>query len=110
MATGVASWKLAKGLYIVPILFAYTPLLSGDWGAMVQVFLFAVVGIYALSAALQGCMEHPFGIVPRTIAGLAGIAVIWPSSLIVNLAGVAVVGALLALNVRARNQAVTTTA
>ncbi|MEJ6398960.1 TRAP transporter permease, partial [Yoonia sp. 208BN28-4] len=62
MATGVASWKLAKGLYIVPVLFAYTPFLSGDWPLMLRVFVFAVVGIYALSAALQGCMERPFGL------------------------------------------------
>ncbi|MGD8498269.1 MAG: TRAP transporter fused permease subunit, partial [Chromatiales bacterium] len=32
MATGFTAWKLAKGLYIVPLLFAYTPFLSGDWG------------------------------------------------------------------------------
>ena len=58
MATGVQSWKLAKGLYIVPVLFAYTPILSGDWGAAFTVFVFAVVGIYALAAGMQGCMER----------------------------------------------------
>jgi TRAP-type uncharacterized transport system fused permease subunit len=30
MRTGLASWKVAKGLYAIPLLFAYTPLLSGD--------------------------------------------------------------------------------
>ena len=54
MGTAVASWKLAKGLYIVPVLFAYTPLLSGDWNAMLTVFGFAVVGIYGIAAAFQG--------------------------------------------------------
>ena len=29
MATGFQSWKIAKGLYIVPLMFAYTPLISG---------------------------------------------------------------------------------
>ena len=28
MATGVTSWKVAKGLYLVPLLFAYTPLIG----------------------------------------------------------------------------------
>ena len=31
MATGLCSWKIAKGLYIVPLLFAYTPLIGGSW-------------------------------------------------------------------------------
>ncbi|WP_333713805.1 TRAP transporter permease [Yoonia sp.] len=100
MATGVASWKLAKGLYIVPVLFAYTPFLSGNWPEMITVFAFGVVGVYGLAAALQGCMEKPFGIVPRTIAGVAGLATVWPSGLMVNLAGTAVVIGLLILNIR----------
>lgn len=108
MATGVASWKLAKGLYIVPVLFAYTPLLSGDWPAMLQVFAVAVVGIYALAAALQGCMEAPLNIFYRAVAGAAGIACLWPDSLAINLAGVAGTAALLAWNVRSlRDQTAT---
>ena len=55
MATGIASWKLAKGLYIVPVVMAYTPLLSGDWGAALVVFGFTAVGIYGLA----GFSRHP---------------------------------------------------
>jgi len=29
MRTGFTAWKIAKGLYIVPLLFAYSPLISG---------------------------------------------------------------------------------
>lgn len=100
MATGVASWKLAKGLYIVPVLFAYTPFLSGDWPVMIQVFGFSVVGIYGLSAALQGCMEKPFGMVMRAMCLLAGLACLWPDALLVNISGVAAVFALLVWNVK----------
>lgn len=100
MRTGVASWKLAKGLYIVPVLFAYTPLLSGDPGAALLVFGFAVVGIYALAAGLQGCMERPLNPVLRGVALVAGIACLWPWSILVQLAGVAVVVALFAWNLR----------
>lgn len=102
MATGVASWKLAKGLYIVPVLFAYTPLLSGDWGAMLQVFAFAVVGIYALAAGMQGCMEQHLGIVPRTLCFAAGLACLWPGLILANLIGVACVAVLLAWNLRGK--------
>lgn len=99
MATGVQSWKLAKGLYIVPVLFAYTPLLSGDWPAMLQVTAFAIVGIYGLAAGLQGCMERPLNWPLRIIAMAAGIACMWPFSIFIQLAGVAVVAALLVLTV-----------
>ena len=105
MATGVASWKLAKGLYIVPVLFAYTPLLSGDWVAMLTVFGFAVVGIYALAAGLQGCMEKPFGWIFRALSIAAGLTCLWPATLAINLAGVAAVATLLIVNIRSARPA-----
>jgi len=100
MATGVASWKLAKGLYIVPVLFAYTPFLSGNWPEMIQVFCFAVVGVYAIAAALQGCMEKPFGLVMRGLALAAGFAALWPAMLLLNLLGVAATVGLLVWNIK----------
>ncbi len=101
MATGLQSWKLAKGLYIVPVLFAYTPLLSGDWGAAFVVFFFAIFGIYALAAGMQGCMERPLHPVLRGVALAAGVACLWPFSLLANIAGAAVTVGLLLLNARA---------
>ncbi|WP_342076245.1 TRAP transporter fused permease subunit [Yoonia sp. SS1-5] len=100
MATGFASWKLAKGLYIVPLMMAYTPFLAGDWPVMIGIFLFGVVGIYALAGALQGCMEQPIGIVTRIILGIAGAACIWPTTLLVHAAAVVVIVALLVWNIR----------
>ena len=101
MATGVASWKLAKGLYIVPVLFAYTPFLSGNWGEMFMVFAFAVVGVYAIAAALQGCMEKPFGPIMRAVALIAGFAALWPGMLMLNIAGLAATVGLLIWNIKA---------
>ncbi len=98
MATGFASWKLAKGLYIVPVLFAYTPLLSGNWGEMLPIFLFGLIGIYGLAGALQACMEYPLGWVLRAVLLVAGAAALWPAGLLVNVAGAAAVIAVLALN------------
>jgi TRAP-type uncharacterized transport system fused permease subunit len=96
MATGLVSWKLAKGLYIVPLLFAYTPLLSGDWPAAFTVFAFALVGIYALAAALHGWMEAPLSRPARAVAAAIGIACLWPGALAVNLIGLASLVALFA--------------
>ncbi|MEM1344796.1 MAG: TRAP transporter fused permease subunit [Pseudomonadota bacterium] len=100
MATGLASWKLAKGLYIVPLLFAYTPLLSGDALAALTVFAFALIGIYALAGALQGHMEAPLGPLLRLVAAAAGAACLWPGSLALNAAGALAALALLGLSLR----------
>ena len=35
--TCVEAWKIAKGLYIVPVLFAYTPIIGGDWLTVAQI-------------------------------------------------------------------------
>ncbi|WP_306110772.1 MULTISPECIES: TRAP transporter fused permease subunit [unclassified Roseovarius] len=59
MATGLTSWKIAKGLYIMPLLFAYTPLISGDGAEALRVAVFASFGIYAVTALLQRHAEGP---------------------------------------------------
>ncbi len=105
MATGVASWKLAKGLYIVPLLFAYTPLLSGEWGTALAISAIAFVGIYGLAGALQGCLEYPVGYPVRAVLLAAGVACIWPAGLAIQLGGVAVIVATLAWNVTSGRRA-----
>ncbi len=105
MRTGLQSWKIAKGLYIVPLLFAYTPLVGGDPVAALEVFAFALVGVYGIAAALQGCMEAPLSWPLRAVAFGAGVAAVWPSDLLVDLTGVAVVLALLFWSVRSDRRA-----
>jgi hypothetical protein len=97
---GCGSWKLAKGLYIVPVLFAYTPFLSGDWGAALVIFGFGTIGIYGLSAALCGSMEAPINWFLRAAALAAGLAALWPDALLVNVAGAIVVFLILAWSIR----------
>jgi TRAP-type uncharacterized transport system fused permease subunit len=50
MRTGVESWKLGKGLYIVPILFAFSPLVSGSWPERFEVFFVGMAGIMMFTA------------------------------------------------------------
>ena len=59
MATGFQSWKAAKGLYVVPLLFAYTPLVNGTFIEMCQVGFFALFGIYAINAIIARFSEAP---------------------------------------------------
>ncbi|BEU02604.1 C4-dicarboxylate ABC transporter permease [Agarivorans sp. OAG1] len=74
MATGFTSWKIAKGLYIIPILFAYTPLAQGDWLAAFQVFIFALPGLYAFTLVMQGWQKRQLKHWER--AALAAIALV----------------------------------
>jgi len=54
MRTGVMSWKLGKGLYIMPLLFAYTPLITGTWAERFEIFAFSIVGLAAFAIAVEG--------------------------------------------------------
>jgi TRAP transporter 4TM/12TM fusion protein len=100
MATGLAAWRIAKGLYIVPLLFAYTNFLGGPWGEVLMIFGFALAGIYALVGAMQGCMEAPLRFYERLIGAVAGVLLLWPTSHAWNALGLAVLAAVFALSLR----------
>jgi TRAP transporter 4TM/12TM fusion protein len=78
MRTGFTAWKLAKGLYIVPLLFAYSPLITGDFLEMLRVFCFALFGIYAIIAGLEGYLEHKLHPVVRLLMFPIGALMLWP--------------------------------
>ncbi len=101
MATGFQSWKIAKGLYIVPLMFAYTPLISGEWYEVMQIGFFGLFGIYATNALIQFYSEGPLNLftVPMLIVGAAGAY--WPLNLPANIGGAVLVLAVIFLSTRA---------
>ncbi|NRA22455.1 MAG: TRAP transporter fused permease subunit [Oceanospirillaceae bacterium] len=91
MATGFMAWKIAKGLYIVPLLFAYTGFIGGSLTEVLSVFFFSVFGIYALVGFVEGYLEAPINIGLRLLSGLSGLAMMWPhQQLLISLAGLLV--------------------
>jgi TRAP-type uncharacterized transport system fused permease subunit len=102
MATGLQSWKIAKGLYVMPLLFAYTPLLGGSWSEVLQIFGFAVVGLYALSGAVEGYLEAPLNRWSRVLLLASAAALLWPAGLMVHLAGGVLFVILFTLNLHSR--------
>ena len=91
MATGFESWKVAKGLYIVPLMFAYTPLISGQFIEVIQIGFFGLFGIYSTNVLIQRYSEGPMGIVEYA-AIIAGAALaFWPLQLAANCAGAVLV-------------------
>ncbi len=98
MATGFTSWRLAKGLYIVPLLFAYTPFLNADLWTDFQIAFFAAFGIYALAAASELWMEARLPIPVAVLLAGTGVALLWPTSMLINFAGLAIFLAIFAHN------------
>ena len=78
MATGFEAWKMAKGLYIVPLLFAYSPILSGTLWEKLEVTLFTLAALYAMAAAIEGHMERPIGWLLRGVMAGLCVILIWP--------------------------------
>ncbi len=91
MATGFQAWKIAKGLYIVPLMFAYTPLISGSWSEIIQIGFFALFGIYAINCLVQNYAEGPLKIWHYPLLLLGMIGAFWPLYWIANIVGAALV-------------------
>ncbi|MBX2879032.1 MAG: TRAP transporter large permease subunit, partial [Granulosicoccus sp.] len=100
MATGFTAWRIAKGLYIIPVLFAYTPILAGDWLTALVISGFAAIGIYALAAGFEGFAERPVVLWLRPIIFATGVALIWPLPVSVHLACSVLLVVLLLINSR----------
>lgn len=100
MRTGFAAWKISKTLYIVPLLFAYTPFLSDDFAVVFQIFLFGLLGIYALIVAMEGHAEAAVAWYLRPVIAAIGVALLWPNDLLVHIIGAVLLVGFMTINVR----------
>ena len=90
MRTGLMAWKIAKGLYLVPLLIAYTNLVSWDVTSVLVTGGFAIIGTYAFIAAIEGYLESEINLVLRAVLIALGVALVWPDvSIVIRLVGVA---------------------
>ena len=105
MRTAFTSWKLAKGLYIIPIVMAYHPLLlNGTTGEVVQTVIFCTVAITAFVICLERYFLVPLIWVETILYGGAAIALIWANDT-VNYIGFAVFVVLSAYQIIAKRRA-----
>ncbi len=84
--------SLVTGLYdhIMPLLFAYTPLLHGDWPTALNIFAFALVGLYAFAAAFQGYLETGHGWPVRLLLAVVAVAMLYPNVVWLHWCGLAI--------------------
>ena len=62
MAAAIEAWKIAKGLYIMPLLFAYTALIDGDIWQQLDVFFFGLLGLYLLTSVFTSYLFKPIAL------------------------------------------------
>ena len=73
MKTGLVSWKVGKGMYIIPLLFAFTPLINGTWLHRFEVFVFALLGIMCFAIIMEGFWDKKISIFERILFFISAI-------------------------------------
>lgn len=83
MKTAFTASKLAIGAFIVPFVFCLAPelLFIGEVDILhtIQIIITSLVGIFGLSAALEGYIFTPLNWPQRIIAGIGGLLLIAPT-------------------------------
>jgi len=79
LETGVESWKLAKGLYLIPLLFVYTPILfQGPLWQVAETTIAALVGLFAMAVVFEGYHLKPLGWLERALFLSTTVLLLWP--------------------------------
>jgi TRAP transporter 4TM/12TM fusion protein len=73
MKTGFRAFSLGKAFYIMPILFAFSPLITGTWPEKFEVFAFAIPGFLGIAAVSEGFWDMKMTIFERALFAIATI-------------------------------------
>ena len=80
LATGMEAWKLAKGLYIIPLLFCYTPLLfEGPLWQVFETTAAAALGLFAFAIFFEGFHQTSLKWLTRITYSAAAVFLLWPN-------------------------------
>ncbi len=80
MKTGFASWKIAKGLYIIPIVMAYRPLLgNGTTTEVIMTTFFTTIGLIAFTSAMERFLFQRLNLIETFLMTAAALALFWPN-------------------------------
>lgn len=112
LKTAMTAMKLGLAGLIVPYLFVYdnTFLLMGTLWETAARFILAMVGVYALSAAIHGYLFGRLPLLLRAVVLASAAALLWPQLWGINVIGLAVFGACFAVLNIAKRRAVETPA
>lgn len=98
MKTGVNASKLAIAAFIIPYVFALNPallLVNTAWYEVIEIFATSMIGMFGLSAALEGYLFRKLNVIFRILCAVGGILLISPT-LLTDVIGIAVIGGIFA--------------
>ena len=107
MKTAFTATKLAIGAFIVPYVFALNPaMLIIDTTALevVLICITSCVGIFAVSASLEGYFLHNMAWFERIISAIGGLLLIYPG-IVTDIIGIALVGIVLLVQIITKKKA-----
>lgn len=106
MKTAFTATKLAIGAFIVPYVFALNPAMlfidTTVW-EVVLICITSFVGIFAVSASLEGYFLHHMTWYERIISVIGGLLLIYPGAM-TDIIGIALVGVVLLIQILTRKQ------
>ena len=74
-----AAFRTAKGMYVVPMLFAFSPLLLLDQPlAVAEVLFFGLIGFMGLAAVMVGFLYVKIGVTERILLAAVTLCLFWP--------------------------------
>ena len=99
MKTAITATKLAVAAFIVPYVFALNPALlfvdTNVWG-VISISITAFIGIFAVSASLEGYLHTHMSWYQRLICCAGGLMLIFPGT-VTDVGGILLVGAVFAM-------------
>ena len=88
LETGFESWKLAKGIYLIPLLFVYTPILfEGSLWEVIETSIAALTGLFCIAVFFEGIHIKTLNWLYRIFYLATGVLLLWPN-LFLHMAGV----------------------
>jgi len=82
MKTMFTSWKYSKGLWIIPFLFYYRPiLLNGPWHDVAIAVISCSLGLIVAACFLEGYMFRKNKIFEQILLGISAFLLLWPTLL-----------------------------
>lgn len=112
MKTAITSTKLAIGAFIVPYVFTLSPamlLIDTNVWEVILICVTSLVGMFAVSAGMEGYIFHHMSWPQRLISTLGGLMLIYPG-LVTDTLGLVLVGLVLVMQVITKRSASTAAA
>ena len=112
MKTALQSTKLAIGAFIVPYIFALNPamlFIDTTVGQVILICVTSLIGMFAVSAALEGYLLHDMPWYQRIVSVAGGLLLIYPG-ITTDIIGLALVGLVVVLQLLIRKKTTVQTA